>query len=372
MPNFGNSISDLIPDPDLENIDRSGNPIPEINPALTPGVSDPDQSDTNDFGARNIVDADLLATANPLPRTAPERSIRGDQPEPNVADATGNAPEFESEADSSTLDVLGDALNFITPGPNVRYMDGISNRDSQVMTWRLPSGVSVQMYINPENFSVRESKQITATRTKGGFVVQYWGDNLTELTLSGTTGSSGVRGIQVLRDIYRAENKGFELVAATQLQEILEASTEFATGDAAAALDTAAQAVRERNFVLRPSLASLALSLVLFYQGIEYRGYFTGFSMTESISKLGLFDYSMTFQATQIRGKRDNFMPWHKEPLADDAAGQLLNGIGNAIRGAIGLEDQAPEQFHPDSAPLSFGGNDIATTFDIDSDGIIF
>ncbi len=90
--------------------------------------------------------------------------------------------------------------------PHVRSGIGITDREGQIMSWRLPNGSSVKMYINPENFVIRESKQITNTRTKGGFVIQYWGENLTELTLSGTTGSSGVRGINVLRDIYRSEN----------------------------------------------------------------------------------------------------------------------------------------------------------------------
>ena len=72
---------------------------------------------------------------------------------------------------------LGNLLNTLDDPPNTRFANGISNRDNQVMTWRLPNGSSVQMYINPENFSVAESKLITPTRTKGGFVVQYWGDN---------------------------------------------------------------------------------------------------------------------------------------------------------------------------------------------------
>ena len=94
--------------------------------------------------------------------------------------------------------------------PNYRAAHEVNNRNSQVMTWRLPNGSAVQMYINPENFVVRDSKQITETRTKGGCVMQYWGEKLTQMTLSGTTGSSGIRGINVLRDIYRSENRGFE------------------------------------------------------------------------------------------------------------------------------------------------------------------
>lgn len=274
-------------------------------------------------------------------------------------------------ADTAEIESAVDgALRTLTPGPNFRGGQGITNRNRQVMTWRLPNGSSVQMYINPENFSVRESKQITSTRTKGGFVMQYWGDNLTQITLSGTTGSSGIKGIQALRDIYRAENKAFELVAITQTRDLIDAIDDgFNIDNVGDALSTLGENLRRRNFILRPSLASLALSVMLFYQGVQYTGFFTEFSMTESVGKLGLFDYNMTFMVTETRGSRKNFMAWHKEPLADDLAGQLINGIGNSLRSLIGLEQQAPQQFHPESAPLTFGGSSLAAEVGVDTTG---
>lgn len=268
-------------------------------------------------------------------------------------------------------DLLGDigtVLNYLDDSPNFRTGAGITNRDKQIMTWRLPNGSSVQMYINPQNFVVAESKQITPTRTKGGFVVQYWGDNLTKLTLSGTTGSSGVRGIQVLRDIYRAENRAFELVAAQQANDLQELAMDGVNFDTASIfVKQVAEDTRARNIILRPSLASLALSILLFYQGIQYRGFFTDFTMTENVSSLGLFDYNINFTVTETRGSRENFLAWHKEPLADSQGGQLISGtlnyVGNSIRSAVGLPEQAqnPIQFHPESAPLSFGGSVLGT-----------
>ena len=92
----------------------------------------------------------------------------------------------------------------------------------------------------------------------------------------------------------------------------------------------------------------------------ELTRFFRDFTVTESVGKIGLFDYNTTFMATEIRGNRKNFMAWHKEPLADDPAGQILTGIGNSIRGLFGLQSQAPVQFHPENAPLTFGGNSLA------------
>lgn len=299
------------------------------------------------------------------------------------ADARQAEQDRRSDAqEQSTLDrvagVVGETLNALSTGPNTRHGLGISNRDKQIMTWRLPKGSSVQMYINPQNFVIKEEKQINSVRTKGGYIVQYWGDKLTELTLSGTTGSSGVKGINVLRDIYRAENKAFELIEATQAQGLLNTAfnseNPFNETTAASGLASISDSLRKQNFVLRPSLGSLALNVMLFYQGVQYRGFFRNFEVTENAERLGLFDYSMAFTATDIHGKRDNFMAWHKEPLADDLGGRLLNGIGNAIRGQIGLEQQAPQQLHPENAPLTFGNEGSLSSqmgFDTTRNGVL-
>lgn len=244
--------------------------------------------------------------------------------------------------------------------PHYRRALEINRRAEQVMTWQLPNGMAIQMYINPQNFVVRESKQITETRTKGGFVIQYWGENLTQLTISGTTGSSGIRGINVLRDIYRSENRAFDLVAQQQLREVERVQQNLDTNsDINRTLKNISTDLQNRNFLLRPSLAALAVNVLLFYQGVQYKGFFKEFTVTESVANLGLFDYSMSFTATETRGQRKNFMSWHKEPLADNLEGQLINGVGNVFRGAVGLKPQPPESFHPANAPYTFGGPSV-------------
>src|SRR5690606_22889720 len=65
-----------------------------------------------------------------------------------------------------------------------------------------------------------------------------------------------------------------------------------------------------------PTLASLAFSVEMYWSGWTYRGYFTDFTLTESVQKLGMFDYSMTFVATQRRGFRSNFLAWHRSPVS--------------------------------------------------------
>ena len=58
------------------------------------------------------------------------------------------------------------------------------------------------MYINPQQMNIDEKKVIKQQRTKGGYIIQYWGEELTTLNISGTTGSAGVEGINVLYEIY--------------------------------------------------------------------------------------------------------------------------------------------------------------------------
>jgi hypothetical protein len=115
----------------------------------------------------------------------------------------------------------------------------------------------------------------------------------------------------------------------------------------------------------------------LFYQGIEYHGFFNSMTITEDVNRLGLFSYTLEFMATETRGSRKNFMAWHREAVADDPTGQALNALvstaGNAVRGLMGLSPQqvTPITWHPGSAPLSYGGNTLATLSGIDSTGNI-
>lgn len=282
----------------------------------------------------------------------------------NIFSKIGSAFKGDSQSESDKADLknsaqkIQDNINAITPQPNFRAAEGPTNRDQSIMTWRLPNGSAIQMYINPQSLEIRESKQINTIRTKGGFVVQYWGANLTDLNIRGITGSSGVQGINILRDIYNSENRAFDLVAANQFSKVQDALSANAlnTNDVSSSLAQLTKTMNDSNFILRPSLASLASSILMFYQGVEYRGFFTSFSVTETAERTGMFEYAMEFKSTETRGRRLNTMSWQKEPIANDVAGALLTGVGNAIRGAFGMNQEAPDQFHPNNAPSSFGG----------------
>jgi len=228
-------------------------------------------------------------------------------------------------------------------------------RTRQLMRWRVPGLGFVDMYINPQQMQIVEKKIITKQRTKGGYVVQYWGEELPTIRLEGNTGASGVEGINVLRKVYRAEQEAFqevEKVLADRLNSVTRTSSlsglaqnisQQGLGAAAGNLisDVLGGA---KNPPLLPTLGSLAVSVELYYQGWVYKGFFEDFTVTESVANgVGLFTYSLLFTATDRRGFRTNFMPWHREAATFDKSSGNPNGFNKSDAKAT---------------PLSFGGEE--------------
>lgn len=234
----------------------------------------------------------------------------------------------------------------------------------QVMTFLLPLSVEavgtndltgravVPLYINPQTVNISENKLINETLTKGGFVIQYWGEDLPRMQVSGTTGSGGIEAINILRDIYRHEQIQFRRDLIDRARQFaLEAENAFldtSTSNAKAGLGAVIDDVLDggfsnltdgisstieaisniftdnedlRNDITLPiTLAAYAVSIDLYFQGEKFRGYFSDFQVSENAEKPGLFDYTFNFVVIKKTGRRKNFMPWHREPA--DASGQ--------------------------------------------------
>ena len=203
--------------------------------------------------------------------------------------------------------------------------------DRRVITWRLPQLGYVKMFINPQNIVISDSKDISTVRTKAGFVIQYAGEQLTEIRISGVTGSAGQEGINILRAIYRSEQIAFEAIAdeldrsvlsvqASQLSRgivdnFIVSPTQNANNDllrgAISDANNIALNLLSQPF---PTLASLAANVEMFFQGVTYRGYFKTFSVTEAADTTGNLSYDISFTAYAKQGERRNFMPWHRQP----------------------------------------------------------
>lgn len=253
---------------------------------------------------------------------------------------------------ASALTGAASALNGkLPPSPNgngSREQQIPPNRDAyttrQVMRWLVPEQPIIAMYINPQQVQYNYKKVITPTRVKGGYSLQYWGEDLTTLNISGTTGTSGIEGINVLYDIYRNEQLMFDPYALMLQAErdkaeqssfddllfgqggplglnsgLLGDIASVSTGLMNNAIST--NVVNSRN---KPTLASLAFTVELYWSGEVYRGYFEDFNVTEKADNLGFFDYTINFKVTQKRGFRTNFLAWHKHP----SFGQSNSGRG--------------------------------------------
>jgi hypothetical protein len=248
-----------------------------------------------------------------------------------------NQPLTQGQVDSFKSDGFLLPATFSPDGNGLPYTKVPSNKPGQlkrnIITWFVPEFGTVRMFINPQNIQYIDKKTIHKDRTKGGFALQYWGEELTEISISGTTGSSGVEGINMLHEIYRAEQLSFDAVgltlaannsAADAANNLINAGTNklFETGtNLGAGLGTGLQALGgilgmdSPNNNLAPqnlnSLAQLAFTVEMYYSGAVYRGYFTDMTMTEKADNF-LWDYTMRFVATQKRGYRTNGFPFQR------------------------------------------------------------
>lgn len=219
--------------------------------------------------------------------------------------------------------ILGGSNNVGLPSSRVPSMQA-GNAVRNMAYWFVPEVGIINMYINPQSIKYSLKKIINKEQTKGGFIIQYWGEDLTTLDISGHTGSSGVNGLNVLEEVYRAEQYLFDPIALSMssdnsisgLNSLVDSSLGNIGGlagsisqatDGIIGLDPASQNVLPR---VVPSLASIALGIEFYFNGWKYRGYFNSFSFSESADRLGIFDYQIQFVATQRTGYRTNSLPW--------------------------------------------------------------
>lgn len=250
--------------------------------------------------------------------------------------------------------------------PFTKIATGVTGSISRnIITWFVPQFGTVRMFINPQNITYNHRKLITKERTKGGFTLQYWGEDLSTLNISGTTGSSGIEGINMLYEIYRAEQYAFDATGLTLaannaaadlannlVQGVGGALGQLIGGDNATAaaggagllggilgLSSPNNNLSARNI---PSLASLAFAVEMYYNGWVYRGYFENMTITERADNF-LFDYQMTFVVTQRRGYRTNYFPWHNNPKGGPTTNQAFYpNSANSFNGNTQLNTNSP------------------------------
>lgn len=248
-----------------------------------------------------------------------------------IGNPTENGPDAFRQDGFIVAPVSNADGNGLPSSKQVYNQSGVIRR--KLIHWFVPEVGIVKMYVNPKSIQYAQKKLIKTQMTKGGYSVQYWGEELMTLTIAGSTGSSGIEGINVLEQVYRAEQYMFDAYALTLAAQGQQNPAQGLLDDALGAglnalgvkknSDTIGSVIGEVAGGLLglganqpmppaavPSLASLASGIEMFHDGWVFRGFFTSFNFTESAEMLGLFDYSMNFTVTQRRGYRDNYLPW--------------------------------------------------------------
>jgi hypothetical protein len=259
----------------------------------------------------------------------------------DVKDAQGKVGDFFSEVSGG----LGDAFELFAGSPTpstlgygTRQYKLPNNRAAvttrQIIHWAVPEGPVIQMYVNPKQIQYNYKKDVPSTRTRGGFVVQYFGPQLPTLSIQGTTGTSGIEGINVLYDLYRYEQLAFDPYALYMASENYKSAQGLPDASQVIGFLSGAASNPVANMT-PPSLADLAFRVEMFYAGEVYRGFFTDFSVTESADNLGLFDYTMGFTVTQKRGFRQNFLAWHRSANDGPSKTNPQNGVPYSYSGLL-------------------------------------
>lgn len=82
----------------------------------------------------------------------------------------------------------------------------MKQRRPMTLEWEQTKGywTKTTFYINPQRLSIQTQKIKSKAITRGGIVYHHWGDDHWTMSLSGTTGLSGMTGILKLENAYRA------------------------------------------------------------------------------------------------------------------------------------------------------------------------
>ena len=165
------------------------------------------------------------------------------------------------------------------------------------ISWTIKGGdskiPSLTMLINPENLDTSYSALINETRTLGGFVHEYWGEQLTSLSASGKTAMF----VDTDKGITNKDNRSTESYKyfisllniyknnGKEYQENITSKTPIA--------------LRYNT----SKLTNLGYIQMIFDKK-QYDGYFESFSYTEDAAMPFNLEYSFTFKVMRIIGAK--------------------------------------------------------------------
>lgn len=82
----------------------------------------------------------------------------------------------------------------------------VKQRRPMTFEWEIEKGkwATTTLYINPQRLSMQTQKLKSKAITRGGIFYHHWGDDHWTMSLSGTTGLAGMKGILRLEEAYKA------------------------------------------------------------------------------------------------------------------------------------------------------------------------
>ena len=143
------------------------------------------------------------------------------------------------------------------------------------------------MLVNPGNLDATYTQMINETRTLGGFIQEFWGEQLTTLSSSGRTALT--YGLDGLSNADARQSSAYENFS--RLVDVYRCNGKDYT-----ALNTF---VKQTNDIDR--ITNLG-AVVMSFQKVEYSGYFDSFTVREIGEKPFYFEYDFSFKVIRIIG----------------------------------------------------------------------
>ena len=188
-------------------------------------------------------------------------------------------------------------------------------RNNKSIVWSvtgLPENIIIPdlaMKINPTNLSENFQKLINRKRTKGGFIVEHWGDQLDSISATGVTG--GFMNERGLTNENRRDTSAFQ------------------------SFESLISIYRNNGSIYSTRDGSLVAqgSIIMYYDDTIRHGFFETFSVDESPEKPYNIDYQFTFKIMydQFPGRKVSFRNVNPVGLSDTNQGQNSSGILDSI-----------------------------------------
>jgi len=180
----------------------------------------------------------------------------------------------------------------------------------------------VLLLVNPTDLQWSMANRVQETRTRGGFMQEFWGGELDTLSASGRTAvayvakQDGQAGGLTIRDL-RQDSAGYRnlrrLVDVYRSNGVIYGMR--ATGNYAVGLDSEKPAYRKT--LLYSGYVNI------FYDGVTYSGFFENFEVAESGQSPFWLDWNFTFKVETVTGQDLKVYDSGKYLRADSAAEQM-------------------------------------------------